>query len=392
MNNKIDEVEEIKKQRQSYIQSPSKSTRTSARTSFLSPKNKGVLSPKTRLSEYKDGGIAEEGKENGENKDNNEVKQEPVKLVIKPIYISPKMCTLKFIKQNRAASRFEALYHGYISRKTYKTRGEIKRQNIRHEKKLKRMKSIIKIQNIFRMYKAKKQLWLMKAIIRCKKIWNWYKEAKEKKVFRAEKKRIQCAVKIQRLWKMRMGNVVKIAIMKRDMELGEKLLPFQSLVRSYLAKKRVNEMRNKKRLEYEDKTRGEKLYLLVRRRYRDNLLCESMKCQKDIQNLDKRDLQGLYKRLCNPNTLLEQNKLIQFCSDCPRFIDTRVTMNFLINIFNEIKDENKIGLSYAQWIMFLCEIGGIKYPKVTSLRGIKSTKESQLIQLLDVYIYYYYLF
>lgn len=113
-------------------------------------------------------------------------------------------------------------------------------------------------------------------------------------------------------------------------------------------------------------------------------MVQSLKSQRDLSNLEQRDIQGLYKKLCSPNPYLKDGSIMQFCSDCPGILDNKVTLQLLFNVYNELKDENKTGLTYPQFIMFLSEIASIKYSDINTIRGIKDEKMSRLITLLDV--------
>lgn len=108
----------------------------------------------------------------------------------------------------------------------------------------------------------------------------------------------------------------------------------------------------------------------------------SIHIQKEHRGILWRDIQGIYRRLCNTRQNLDTARLINFLKECPGVFGSTLTQYNLENYLIELKGI-KNGLTYPQFIKALDWISQKKYSSFT-LRRIKSEKSSRIVSFILV--------
>jgi hypothetical protein len=293
----------------------------------------------------------------------------------------------------KAALTIQKYYRGNKARKRIRQDKMDHHLYLRKKRKLQREAAALKLQTRYRAKVLRKKFLThvaTNAATMIQKTWRAYQGRL------AAMKYLQYTFScrdIQRVWRGFLGREYAEKTKVERKVLGAKIQGFQNIARKYLARQKVERMKERIRYLEEVGLMGKEEFRLCRAHLRDELMISSFKPTRggkysgigiqlfealcsggrrvvhEDDKPDKQDMQignTVVSRMCNDSHIIDEK---------------RVKRNTVEILFAKAKAKDNDKLNFSEFYIFLRKLAEVRYPKVTNLRQMINV-DAQLLTLL----------
>ena len=303
-------------------------------------------------------------------------------------------------RQLKAAVNLQRYFRGNRARK----RIRLDRMNhhlfLRKKKKMDRDAAALKLQTRYRSKVLRRKFLAQvakKAAIMVQKTWRAYKGRMLAMGYLQET--YSCR-NIQRIWRGYIGREHSKQKKIERQVLGSKVQGFQNIARKFLARQKVERMKERLRYLEEVGLMGKEEFRVCRAHLRDVLMLDSFRFTTTRRGATSKGsgiALELFEALCSggrkkvhtddktPQAELRigNTVLSRMCNDSHIIDEKRVKRNTVGILFAKAKAQNNDKLNFAEFSTFLRSLAKVRYPKVDKLRQVKDGQAQMLTLLCD---------